>query len=74
MQFGVGASSRRHSVSAADETETASIEKGRALSDAAFRIVVVKGARLRADSAGSKNPVRGTLHGMTMRHWITSFA
>jgi hypothetical protein len=30
--------------------------------------------RLGADPAGSENPVRDTPHGMTMRHWITSFS
>jgi hypothetical protein len=29
---------------------------------------------LSADPAGSENPVRGTLYGMTMKHWITSFS
>ncbi len=49
-------------------------ERPRLFRGAAFRIVVVTGAPLRADPAGSENPVPGTLYGMTMRHWITSFS
>jgi hypothetical protein len=49
-------------------------KKGRAPKDTAFRIVVAWELPLGKDPAGSKIQATGTPYGMTMRHWITSFA
>jgi hypothetical protein len=49
-------------------------KKGRNLAVTAFRIVVVWERPLGPDPAGNEIQVAGTPYGMTMRHWITSFA